>query len=91
MTAWLNNDDPAPKPKPPAQGSTARQAVTGRERQEPIAALLPAGKSIEARVAEIAGARNPLYEAARRLLRALAEIPAKMEERGKVERLRALL
>ncbi|WP_035823158.1 type VI secretion system protein TssL, long form [Cupriavidus sp. SK-4] len=91
MTAWLNKDDPAPKPKPPAQGSTARQAVTGQERQEPIAAPLPAGKSIEARVAEIAGARNPLYEAARRLLRALAEIPAKMEERGEVERLRALL
>lgn len=95
MTAWLDKGDPAPKPMPTptpqGQGSSAKQAVAGQEKQEPTLAPLPPGKSIEARVAEIVGNRNPLREAASRLLRALAEIPAKMEERGMVERLRAVL
>lgn len=93
MTVWLGKVDPAPKPKPEPQrqGSSARQAVTGQEQQESVAGPLPVGKSIEARVAEATGARNPLLEAASGLLRALADIPAKMEARGKMERLRALL
>lgn len=91
MTAWLDTNDPAPRPESQWQGSSARQAVTGQEKREPVAMPLPAGKSVEARVAEATGAPNPLLQAANPLLRALADIPARMEERGMVERLRAIL
>src|SRR5438445_6856936 len=91
MTAWLDKDDPAPQRGQQAPGSSAKLAVTGQEKQEPDPTPLPAGKTIEARVAAIDGAPNPLLEAARPLLRALADMPPILEERGTVERLRALL
>ncbi|MFJ4292700.1 type VI secretion system protein TssL, long form [Cupriavidus sp. NPDC089707] len=91
MTTWLDRDDPAPQCKPRKPGASARQAVTGQEAREPITTLLPAAKTVEARVAEVKGAFNPLLEAAEPLLRALADIPPKLEKRGAVEHLRALL
>ncbi|WP_458765164.1 type VI secretion system protein TssL, long form [Cupriavidus basilensis] len=91
MTAWLDKDDPPPQRGQQAPGSSVKLAVTGQEKQEADPTPLPAGKTIEARVAEIDGTPNPLLGAARRLLRALADMPPILEERGTVERLRALL
>ncbi|SCU78912.1 Outer membrane protein, OmpA/MotB-family [Cupriavidus necator] len=92
MTAWLDKDDPAPqRTRPPKPGSSAKQAVTGQEAQDPATKLLPSAKTIEVRIAEIKGASNPMLKAARPLLRALADIPPKLDKRGAVERLRALL
>ncbi|WP_167397536.1 type VI secretion system protein TssL, long form [Paraburkholderia aromaticivorans] len=51
---------------------------------------VPPGESIEERLAAVRTSRNPLLEAARPLLRALADLPDQLEQEG-VEQLRVLL
>lgn len=48
-------------------------------------------EDMQARLARVLAARNPLQEAAQPLLRMLAEMPASLESHAAVERLRALL
>jgi len=66
------------------------QTGAGVDTPAPVRRELPPGESLQARLAAIKAADNPLLEAARPLLRALADMPGQLDPE-RVELLRELL
>ncbi|TCK95040.1 type VI secretion system protein ImpK [Paraburkholderia sp. BL9I2N2] len=76
-----------PRPAPGGQSSrSAGAAASGASLHRDV----PQGESTAERLAAIRAARNPLLEAARPLLRALADLPDQLEKDG-IDQLRVLL
>lgn len=77
-------DPPGPPPTDPAVTAFAEHA------RAPSPAMPPAAESPAARLAAVKAAANPLLEAARPLLRALSDMPDRLEREG-AQQLRLLL
>ncbi len=86
---WRENQGGKPASAPPGPDASARASTRG-ESASSARSELPPGESTAGRLAGIEAARNPLLEAARPLLRALADMPDELDPNG-IDQLRPLL
>jgi type VI secretion system protein ImpK len=87
---WRDTQGGKPASVPPSAPNTSPGASTRGESASPTRWELPPGESSAGRLSAIAAAHNPLLEAARPLLRALADMPDQLDHDG-IDQLRQLL